>query len=144
MNFVIIFAPGQDTIGRSAECTATGTAGLVFAVGDLQVSDLLVQDGAHVSLAGAHPLGEFATLGTGGLLGSTRNRYINNCGCNGIHACVLLEKVVDNSFLGTQALFLNPASTYVMVLGEKCRSFSVILSTTSPEKRGSPWTSFPR
>lgn len=70
-----------------------------------------------------------AAIRAGGLLRGTENGYINNRGCVGIHACVLLEKVAQ-PFPRAQAINLKPDSICAPALGEKCPFFNRIRGFT--------------
>ncbi len=89
-DLVVVEGPGEDALGGVAEGRATIALGLILAAGDLQIGDGLVGDGAD--LAGwqlPFATAVFATLWAGGLLGCTVNRYSDDRGCIGAHACVL-------------------------------------------------------
>src|SRR5277367_5276021 len=99
-----------------------------------QEHDLVILDGANRSLVGSRAPGLFPAIRAGRLLRRTENRYINNRGCVGIHACVLLEKVAQ-PFPRAQVSNLNPTEIYALAFSEKCLFFRHHLRRPVPDRR---------
>ena len=64
----------------------------------------------------------------------TENRYSNDRGCTGIHACVAPGKVVLTP-PRAQALFLKLTSSYGLALGEECLFFPLLNNDTNGRGR---------
>jgi hypothetical protein len=84
-HLVVVLGFGEHILRGVAKGFAATATGLIFAIGEDQPGDCLVNDGAHVARTGANKFAAFATMGARSLLAGTIHGNINTFGCSGIH-----------------------------------------------------------
>ena len=84
-DLVVVQGAGLHSRRSGAEGRATVAPGPVFAVGDVEVDDLLVGDGPDLTVQDVLAPSELATSGAWGLAGSTFQGYGSNVGMLHLH-----------------------------------------------------------